>query len=498
MFANRLLAAAVLLLAPGCDCGTGTGADDDARDGFVDGLDAGGEGADADVDGGSDDAPPGDGESPEEGTVYPPVTEVEVCGNGVLDPGEECDDGNRLNGDTCDWLCRTGAGDPAPDPDPDVPEYVPAGDSIVVPSATPTSPPSFERLPLCWTGEHYATAYAVDVPDGEPPALEFRRLAADGSTVDAPWRYAAPAYYGGLDLVWTGAGFGLFYVDLRSGLYYMRLDVDGKPLTEPRLVQADVRVRAPAADWDGASFVVAWVREMGDVEGWSWCSRDVMPDQVQVRRVELFGDTTGAAITVDDTAQGPPDIAAGEGGYGLAMTVETPGESFCGLRFTKLDESLGSPVASGFLSSSEFADVKWVEGRYVTASSLQASPRTDPEATELVVAWFTAAGELGAPPVRNPSIPELLSSSYHLAGGDRGLALVAVTNMESGLLFRRTDLAGVALGLGQPVAAATAFGTRFGPCNVVWDAGGFAVLYTGMVGWPDISSDLYLRRFVAE
>jgi cysteine-rich repeat protein len=29
------------------------------------------------------------------------------CGNGVLDPGEECDDGNRLNGDGCDDQCNS-------------------------------------------------------------------------------------------------------------------------------------------------------------------------------------------------------------------------------------------------------------------------------------------------------------------------------------------------------------------------------------------------------
>ena len=29
-----------------------------------------------------------------------------VCGNGVLEPGEECDDGNRSSGDGCDDACR--------------------------------------------------------------------------------------------------------------------------------------------------------------------------------------------------------------------------------------------------------------------------------------------------------------------------------------------------------------------------------------------------------
>ena len=29
-----------------------------------------------------------------------------LCGNGVIDPGEECDDGNRISGDGCDFECQ--------------------------------------------------------------------------------------------------------------------------------------------------------------------------------------------------------------------------------------------------------------------------------------------------------------------------------------------------------------------------------------------------------
>src|SRR5512143_3296989 len=28
-----------------------------------------------------------------------------ACGNGIVDPGEQCDDGNTTNGDTCDTNC---------------------------------------------------------------------------------------------------------------------------------------------------------------------------------------------------------------------------------------------------------------------------------------------------------------------------------------------------------------------------------------------------------
>jgi len=35
---------------------------------------------------------------------------VGYCGNGVLDPGEQCDDGNRTNGDGCSATCQIEAG----------------------------------------------------------------------------------------------------------------------------------------------------------------------------------------------------------------------------------------------------------------------------------------------------------------------------------------------------------------------------------------------------
>ena len=31
-----------------------------------------------------------------------------MCGNGILDAGEECDDGNNSNNDTCSNICQAG------------------------------------------------------------------------------------------------------------------------------------------------------------------------------------------------------------------------------------------------------------------------------------------------------------------------------------------------------------------------------------------------------
>lgn len=35
------------------------------------------------------------------------VESVIVCGDGILDVSESCDDGNTLNGDGCDAMCNT-------------------------------------------------------------------------------------------------------------------------------------------------------------------------------------------------------------------------------------------------------------------------------------------------------------------------------------------------------------------------------------------------------
>jgi len=58
------------------------------------------------------------------------LAEVEVtlhagassCGNGQMDPGESCDDGNRVSGDGCDFDCGLGeVAEPAPEPPAEAP-----------------------------------------------------------------------------------------------------------------------------------------------------------------------------------------------------------------------------------------------------------------------------------------------------------------------------------------------------------------------------------------
>lgn len=76
--------------------------------------------------------------TPEIGEADNEASEADiVCGDGKIDPGESCDDGNVNSGDGCDSLCKTEAA-PAPDPDSDPdPDPDPEPDPDPDPEADP-------------------------------------------------------------------------------------------------------------------------------------------------------------------------------------------------------------------------------------------------------------------------------------------------------------------------------------------------------------------------
>ncbi|MBI5502497.1 MAG: hypothetical protein HY907_19795 [Deltaproteobacteria bacterium] len=499
----------------------GTGGDivieDAAADEAPDNVDAevGGEVGDGAEDGSGGDAWPeflGDGAvldaagwEASEYVVLPPGS---GCGDGVLDPGEQCDDWNRLDGDGCDWLCRLGDGEPPPAPDPDASDYVPSGELVTV-SASP-GPAGMERLPLAWTGSEFATAwFQRPERDGDIGFLRFRRFDSAGRPIDAEWRLPSVGDYGGLEVVWTGTGFGLFFVDGLTGLWYLRLDAAGKPIGGPVLIEGDVRARAPAADLapDG-TFVVAWMHDSGSGDGWSTCTPDGSPDLTRVRRVTIAGATPGPVFTVDETGQGFPDIAAGEDGFGMAVSVQVGHEEgFCSFRFLRLDDTLEHAAGSGVLGGYVWGDVKWIaaDSRYVTAWAGEADESIGME-SELRVAFFEPDGTLAGPPIRNSEgWPGWLTHRpVRVGAGDGGLALVTAFSgySDERLSFLRTDRNGVAISPLRDLIEADPDGrpAHFGSYNTVWTDGGFAVLFVGAwpgSGVPPGGGDwLYLQHFV--
>ena len=434
-----------------------------------------------------------------EGSEYIVLPPESGCGDGILDPGEECDDWNRLNSDGCDWLCHLGDGDPAPEPDPEASDYLPSGEPVPLPGAF--SPGSeAERIPLAWTGSEFATAwFQPPEVEGELGLIRFWRFDATGRRIDAEWRMPSISNYGGLEVAWTGSGYGLFFADPSTGLWYLRLDAAGKPIGYPVLIEGDTRARAPTADLapDG-TFVVAWMHDSGTAPGWSACSRDSVPDITRVRRVTIAGDTPGPVITVDEMGQGFPDIAAGDAGFGLVLSVQVeadPPDDGCAFRFVRLDDTLEHAVQSGVLGGHMWGDITWLaaESKWVTAWAMygDAADTTD---GEIRVAFFDSDGTLAGPPVRNlaAGVDHYLDRPIRVAAGDGGLSLLTSWGAASHLSFFRTDRHGVAISPLRDISVPSSISfLHFGSYNAVWTDGGFAVLFEE--GVPD--QQLYLQYF---
>lgn len=250
----------VLLVVTGCSGGSGTTSDDaDSGDSSVVSDHVSSESEDGSFETADAEAPP----------VAPPH-----CGDGVLDPEEECDDGNRLDGDGCDWLCRLGLGEPVDStPDPSV------GDlqrdlswTPVVPSLPEGATISPQSLRLVWTGSAYATVWNVSSVDPDGVRWEdaqfhlFDRL---GHPIVPDWTYHYPDRgFGSLDLAWSGRLFGLVWCTGRGEdrdyvLSAMILDAVGKPLVGPFTLVEDPGGCPATVSWDGEAFAAVWNSDQG-------------------------------------------------------------------------------------------------------------------------------------------------------------------------------------------------------------------------------------------
>jgi cysteine-rich repeat protein len=258
-----LLATAWLPLA-GCG-NSAASADDDGRDQTASDGDAGAfDGEHPDV---LRDGTDGGWDRPD--IVVPPT-----CGDGILDPGEECDDGNRLNGDECDWACRLGPGEP-PRRDPD--DEVAGADhlSVIITEADvdlgemgPAMAISGHREPLVWTGSHYATVALVEDWDEAATAssdLRFVRFDRDGVRFGPGWTLHEPERPFELtDLVWNGEGFGLIWTnEADSTVWFVELDADGKPIFSPVALVAGVPARDVSLVWLDGSYGAFWTEAAG-------------------------------------------------------------------------------------------------------------------------------------------------------------------------------------------------------------------------------------------
>ncbi|MBN1770747.1 MAG: hypothetical protein JXB32_05765, partial [Deltaproteobacteria bacterium] len=302
-----------------------------------------------------------------------------------------------------------------------------------------------------------------------------------GRRLDAEWTMPSLRSYGGMDVVWTGAGFGLFYVERESGLWYLRLDRDGKPMSEPVLIEPDPRARQPAADLttDGA-FVLAWRHEAGDDPGFSACNSVLVPDEIRIRRVEIDGAMPGAVHRLLG-ASGGPDVATGASGFGVVYLQpddHDAGRFFCALRFVKLDASLGDPRYVGILGEGMDGDVRWLpdQSRWVTAWTYSPNDADEPDG-ELRVAAIDASGTLDAPPIRNLLVDHgWTNTPVRVAVTPEVLAFVYSWLSNTRLSYLPADRMGVATALPRTIGVEPPSFFSVDAYGATGTADGFAVL----------------------
>jgi cysteine-rich repeat protein len=384
----------------GCGGTRFTGDGDEPDDAVVDGsgdtpVEGSGDGTDGAAEGGATDA-------------RPEVPEVVVtCGDGVLDPGEECDDGNRMNGDECDWACHAGPGTVPPvlSDDPTV-EDVGSGDGMqpVDVSDIWTDPFGLGNYAtLAWGETVYATLIhggRVVMP-GDPGAAAFLRFGTDGRRVGTAWRYLDPEHLpsGYLDLVWNGDGYGLAWCANEATLWFVELDREGKMLYAP-LQPVTVEERCdPTLVWDGERYGLLWTVMDPDT---STFGADLSFVALGHRGVTL----TGVVVVHHNPSGGvrSPD-ASTSGANILVAFVDNPArcggttETLRGCHSVATVSREGVVVhAPVVVAASEICtpDTAWGEDRFgVLLDSKAASG--EPEGLRL--AFFAETGELLGPPI---------------------------------------------------------------------------------------------------
>ncbi len=406
-------------LLSGCTCGA---ADDEVTDGTdhvdvgaeVDAVgDAGGESGDVAE---PEDAALEDGTREEVTEEFGPPRDIH-CGNGVLDRGEECDDGNRLNGDGCDWLCRWGSGEDPPEPWPDpsiaraVPETAPTEVDLGVenPNYLDWGGGGGTRPPLVSDGRSYATVWPHPASMEEDSPIEgtFVRFHTDGHRRDAPWTYRLAVSHfryisvSLLDLAWSGSGYGLLWAGREvvppgegPGISFMALDPDGKPVAGPVSLSSngDEQSRLGIA-WDGVGYgCLGEMFEPGDGYGTLGILRVTSLGERRDPRRHLLEDagrggrgtnafaSSGELYVVAWTGS-LPDTGESVVRYGVAAADGTPYGT----------AQLAGPVVYGA------PDVTWSGSEFGIAWF---GPGVVERLTAIWFARLSARGELLAPPRR--------------------------------------------------------------------------------------------------
>jgi cysteine-rich repeat protein len=448
------------------------------------------------------DLTPDSGDGGHEVFILPPP----LCGDHVVDPGEECDDGNRKDGDGCTWNCRLGAGDPVPDPDPQAVPYVVEGDPqlLQLVDHPPESGAPGPGFPIASGGSLlFGSWHRRQLPDGTPAFLSARFLMADGSLaredvtinlgLGRPLSWIANAARNNdMLLAWRPG---------TNGIWRAALSVEAGLAAPPALLESSGTADLPAVAGLADGYMFAWY----DGTDTARCVHDGSgPSRIYLRRLTSDGTNDGTpepvAIEHEEAAWTAPALAAGDDDTTgmLWWRASTEGAPTCTLRFGVADARLTTIADGGVVGPGLSGRIAAAEGAYQVAWRTTSSAGTQ----QLGFASFDGGALLLAPPVLHDMPFGSFAGDVELAAGDHGLlAVVLGYDLTSGLrlFFLRTDLLGRAVGVPTEVdPSCTGPACTFGPFNVVWGGDAFLVIYfvTLDLGEPTETTEMRMVRLV--
>jgi cysteine-rich repeat protein len=440
--------------------------------------------------------------------VVPPP----LCGNGVRDPGEECDDGDRLDGDGCTSSCKVGDGDPVGPADPEARVYVVEGPATVLPAEEfpPAAGNPSMILPVAVTSSGLmASWFRVESSLELPSTVSTRLIAADGTLVrpdvvvsaspGSPVDSLTSALSGDTVLhAWRTGSEGLWRadVDLRTGF-----------AAHPSTLVASSIAEVPALAAVSDGYLLAWYEGTDAYP----CQHDgSSPSRILLERLDANGATASSTEPVgledSDGAWTAPRLVASsvDSTVGLLWWRASDSGGECTLRFGVADEDLTTVLDGGAIGPGTFGSIATAEGAFQIAWRMVAEGGN----AGVGVASFDAGAVLAGAPALHDMPFTVTYGMLALAAGDHGLLIVITGQDATGrprLYFFRTDLLGRAVEdpfvLREVDPSCTwDLGCDPGPANVVWAGDAFVVVYfvtldpTG----PTPTTEMRMVRLVPE
>jgi len=427
-----------------------------------------------------------------------------TCGNGAVDPGEDCDgDPPRVCDSSCgsvgEQTCRfscTWSACSAPaetcnlrddDCDGETDETIAKlGDERLI----STEGRRTARAAIAWAHGAYAVAYEDGRDAFDRTEVFLSRIAADGSDAGPdvritdrsdPWGTATfPA------LAATTDGFGIAWSDLRDGnseIYSMILGPDGVPISGGglRVTGTMNESIAPSLAWSGGGFGVVWAEC-----GWL-CT-------VNFARLDTAGAKVGLDVVASGTEAMPtlPSLVFADDGFGLAWTddrsdpTSSPSISrdlfFVGLNATGTVVRAERRLAPAFApTAAPAASIAWTGAEYAVVW-----PDVLPTADRIGI-WFAQLDSGGAAAYTLVVEEGIVAAEANVAWAGDHFALVWIDSTgipgdPARVYFARLSPFGIPIG--STIAITAGEGDAHGP-RVAWAGEQYGIAWTDTRDGPD-------------